>query len=110
MQVEGSRLTWGELLLYLEVREAQRLSDSSPGRLGFLFAVLPRRSDIQSNNVTHELNAKFVLREDGSIVLMLHVASDDERKKLAALDGLRVTMKSAEHYGDEIWLTFAKAE
>ena len=41
---------------------------------------------------------------------MLHVASDDERKKLAALDGLRVTMKSAEHYGDEIWLTFAKAE
>ena len=45
-----------------------------------------------------------------SIVRMLHVASDDERKKLAALDGLRVTMKSAEHYGDEIWLTFAKAE
>jgi hypothetical protein len=41
---------------------------------------------------------------------MLHVASDDERKKLAALDGLKVIMKSAEHYGDEIWLTFAKAQ
>ena len=67
-----------------------------PWQVGFLFAVLPRRSDRQSKNVTHELNAKFVLREDGSIVLMLHVASDDERKKIAALDGLRVTMKSAE--------------
>ena len=72
--------------------------------------MLPHRSDIQSDNVTDELNTKFVLREDGSIVLMLHVASDDERKKLAALDGLKVIMKSAEHYGDEIWLTFAKAE
>jgi hypothetical protein len=29
---------------------------------------------------------------------------------LAALDGLEGIMKSAEHYGDEIWLTFAKAE
>ena len=42
---------------------------------------------------------------------MLHAASDEERKKLAALDGLKVIMRSAEHYGDEFfWLTFAKAE
>jgi len=33
---------------------------------------------------------------------MLHVASDDERKKLAALDGLKSDNEVAEHYGDEI--------
>ena len=60
--------------------------------------------------MTPKLNAEFVLREDGSIVLILHTASDDERKKLAALDGLKVIMKSVEHYGDAIWLTFATAD
>src|SRR5207245_7773816 len=60
----------------LRSEKPQRFSDSNPGRLDCLFLPCsPRRSDTQSNDVTHELNAKFVLREDGSIVLMLHVGS-----------------------------------
>jgi hypothetical protein len=41
---------------------------------------------------------------------MLMPPSDDEHEELAALDGLKEIMKSVEYYGDEIWLTFAKAD
>ena len=51
--------------------------------------------------------AEFVLRKDGSILLILHATKDDERKRLHDLDGKRVRIKTAQHYGDEIWLSFS---
>ena len=55
---------------------------------------------------TRKGRAEFVLRNDGSVLLILHATTDSERSQVADLDGKRARMKTVQHYGDEIWLTF----
>jgi len=56
---------------------------------------------------TSKGRAEFVLRNDGSVLLILHARNDHERNQFAGLSGKTVRTKTVEHYGDEVWLTFS---
>lgn len=52
--------------------------------------------------------AEFVVTPNGVVIVILPTGTDKERKKLSALNGLKGSLKSVEHYGGETWLSFTR--